>query len=139
MTWCPVVAPRMPSQAPCSGQAATQPAALEPGPSTPPPAKCSKHTEGEQAAEPAAEPTQPTKGKGKAAIAKPAPQPGRWVEGQGAVGRLPTLLEALVCSASASDTACAVKPTAEAEPAEDSDPPSPDVRAWVCSSPSTKV
>ncbi|KAJ9506151.1 hypothetical protein QJQ45_002429 [Haematococcus lacustris] len=33
-------------------------------------------------AEPAAEPTQPTKGKaqGKAAEAKPAPQPGRWVD-----------------------------------------------------------
>ncbi|GFH21464.1 uncharacterized protein HaLaN_18774 [Haematococcus lacustris] len=38
-------------------QAATQPAASEPGPSTPSPAKRTK-------AEPAAEPTQPTKGKG---------------------------------------------------------------------------
>ncbi|KAJ9505523.1 hypothetical protein QJQ45_008758 [Haematococcus lacustris] len=52
-----------------------RPAASEPGPSTPPPAKRSK---GEQAAEP----TQPTKGKaqGKAAEAKPAPQPGRWLD-----------------------------------------------------------
>ncbi|GFH31131.1 uncharacterized protein HaLaN_30110, partial [Haematococcus lacustris] len=32
-------------QAPCSSQAATQPAALEPGPSTPPPAKRSKPIE----------------------------------------------------------------------------------------------
>ncbi|KAJ9509679.1 hypothetical protein QJQ45_011311 [Haematococcus lacustris] len=54
--------------APRSSQAATQPAASEPGPSTPPPAKRSK---------PAAE---PTKGKGKAAKAKPAPQPGRWLD-----------------------------------------------------------
>ncbi|GFH15010.1 hypothetical protein HaLaN_11159 [Haematococcus lacustris] len=57
-------------------QAATQPAASEPGPSTPLPAKSSKRNEAEQAAEP----TQPTKGKGKAqgkaAKAKPAPQPG---------------------------------------------------------------
>ncbi|KAJ9514125.1 hypothetical protein QJQ45_002224 [Haematococcus lacustris] len=58
--------------------AARQPAASEPGPSTPPPAKRSKHTEAEQAAEP----TQPTMGKakGKAAKAKPAPQPGRWLD-----------------------------------------------------------
>ncbi|KAJ9528918.1 hypothetical protein QJQ45_000454 [Haematococcus lacustris] len=44
---------------------------LDPGPSTPLPAKRSKRTEAEQAAEP----TQPTKGKakGKAAKAKPAP------------------------------------------------------------------
>ncbi|KAJ9507306.1 hypothetical protein QJQ45_006241 [Haematococcus lacustris] len=45
-----------------------------------PPAKRSKRTEAEQAAEP----TQPTKGKGKvrgkAAEAKPAPQPGRWLD-----------------------------------------------------------
>ncbi|KAJ9509856.1 hypothetical protein QJQ45_011547 [Haematococcus lacustris] len=68
LMWCPVVAPRKPPQAPRSGQAATQPAASEPGPSTPPPAKSSK---------PAAE---PTKGKGKAAKAKPAPQPGRWLD-----------------------------------------------------------
>ncbi|KAJ9508813.1 hypothetical protein QJQ45_028119, partial [Haematococcus lacustris] len=64
----PAVAPRKPPQAPRSGQAATQPAASEPGPSTPPPAKRSK---------PAAE---PTKGKGKAAKAKPARQPGRWLD-----------------------------------------------------------
>ncbi|KAJ9529796.1 hypothetical protein QJQ45_022195 [Haematococcus lacustris] len=70
MMWCPVVAPRRPPQAPRSGQAATQPAASEPGPSTPPPAKRSK---------PAAEPTK-GKGKGKAAKAKPAPQPGRWLD-----------------------------------------------------------
>ncbi|KAJ9521305.1 hypothetical protein QJQ45_001160 [Haematococcus lacustris] len=50
------------SQARCSRQAATQPAASEPGPSTPPPAKHSRRTKAEQAAEP----TQPTKGKGKA-------------------------------------------------------------------------
>ncbi|KAJ9505550.1 hypothetical protein QJQ45_011869 [Haematococcus lacustris] len=76
--WCPVVAPRKPPQATCSSQEATQPAALEPGPSTPPPAKRSKRTKAEQAAEP----TQATKGKGKdkAAKAKPAPQPGRWLD-----------------------------------------------------------
>ncbi|KAJ9522805.1 hypothetical protein QJQ45_019781 [Haematococcus lacustris] len=65
---------------PRSSQAATQPAASEPGPSTPPPAKRSKRTEAEQAAEP----TQPTRGKGKAqgkaAKAKPEPQPGRWLD-----------------------------------------------------------
>ncbi|KAJ9509238.1 hypothetical protein QJQ45_001688 [Haematococcus lacustris] len=44
LMWCPVVAPRKPQQAPCSSQAATQPAALEPGPSTPPPAKRSMRT-----------------------------------------------------------------------------------------------
>ncbi|KAJ9527634.1 hypothetical protein QJQ45_025912 [Haematococcus lacustris] len=79
LMWCPVVAPRKPPQAPCSSQAATQPAASEPGPSTPLPAKRSKRTEAEQVAEP----TQPTKGKGKgqgkAAKAKPTPQPGRWL------------------------------------------------------------
>ncbi|GFH32950.1 hypothetical protein HaLaN_32252, partial [Haematococcus lacustris] len=60
-------------EAPCSSQEATPAAASEPEPSTPPPAKRSKRTEAEQAAEP----TQPTKGKGKgeAAKAKPAPQP----------------------------------------------------------------
>ncbi|KAJ9526094.1 hypothetical protein QJQ45_009545 [Haematococcus lacustris] len=73
LMWCPVVAPRKPPQAPGSSQSATQPAASEPGRSTPLPAKRSKHTEAEQAAEP----TQPTKGKGKAAEAKPTPQPGR--------------------------------------------------------------
>ncbi|KAJ9509752.1 hypothetical protein QJQ45_011408 [Haematococcus lacustris] len=76
MMWCPVVAPRKPPQAPCSSQAASQPpAASEPGPSTPLLAKHSKRIKAEQAAEP----TQPT-GKGKAANAKPAPQPGRWVD-----------------------------------------------------------
>ncbi|KAJ9531415.1 hypothetical protein QJQ45_006868 [Haematococcus lacustris] len=68
------------SRAPCSSQEATQAAASEPGPSTPPPAKRSKRTKAEQAAEP----TQPTKGKGKAqgkaAKAKLAPQPGRWLD-----------------------------------------------------------
>ncbi|KAJ9523392.1 hypothetical protein QJQ45_005295 [Haematococcus lacustris] len=73
MTWVPVVAPRKPPQAPRSSQAATQAAASEPGPSTPLPAKRSKRTKAEPAAE-------PTKGKGKAAKAKPAPQPGRWVD-----------------------------------------------------------
>ncbi|KAJ9517423.1 hypothetical protein QJQ45_016793 [Haematococcus lacustris] len=72
MMWCPVVAPRKPPQAPRSSQEATQAAASEPGPSTPLPAKRSKRTK----AEPAAEPTK-GKGKGKAAKAKPAPQPGR--------------------------------------------------------------
>ncbi|KAJ9511915.1 hypothetical protein QJQ45_004486 [Haematococcus lacustris] len=66
--------------APSSSQAATQPAASEPGPSTPLPAKRNKRTEAEQAAEP----SQPTRGKGKAqgkaAKAKPAPQPGRWLD-----------------------------------------------------------
>ncbi|KAJ9508616.1 hypothetical protein QJQ45_012164 [Haematococcus lacustris] len=70
LMWCPVVAPRKPPQAPRSSQAATQPAASEPGPSTPPPAKRSK---------PAAEPTK-GRGKGKAVKAKPAPQPGRWLD-----------------------------------------------------------
>ncbi|KAJ9531113.1 hypothetical protein QJQ45_000888 [Haematococcus lacustris] len=72
LMWCPVVAPRKPPQAPGSSQAATQPAASEPGPSTPPPAKRCK---------PAAEPTKGKgKAKGKAAKAKPASQPGRWVD-----------------------------------------------------------
>ncbi|KAJ9517766.1 hypothetical protein QJQ45_004068 [Haematococcus lacustris] len=66
------LAPRNLSRAPCS-QAATQPPASEPGPSTPPPAKRSKRIKAEPAAE-------PTKGKGKAAKAKPAPQPGRWLD-----------------------------------------------------------
>ncbi|KAJ9533334.1 hypothetical protein QJQ45_026424 [Haematococcus lacustris] len=52
----------------------------EPGPNTPPLAKRSKRTKAEQAAEP----TQPTEGKGKAkgkaAKAKLAPQPGRWLD-----------------------------------------------------------
>ncbi|GFH23595.1 hypothetical protein HaLaN_21228, partial [Haematococcus lacustris] len=62
-------------QAPHSSQAAS-----EPGPDTPPPAKRNKSTKVEQAAEP----TQPIKGKdkaqGMAAKAKPAPQPGRWLD-----------------------------------------------------------
>ncbi|KAJ9504564.1 hypothetical protein QJQ45_013689 [Haematococcus lacustris] len=81
MMWCPVVAPRKPPQAPRSSQAATQAAASEPGPSTPLPAKRSKRTKAEPEA---AEPSLPTKGKGKAqgkaAKAKPAPQPGRWLD-----------------------------------------------------------
>ncbi|KAJ9515245.1 hypothetical protein QJQ45_002377 [Haematococcus lacustris] len=76
LVWCPVVAPRRPPQAPRSGQAATQPAASEPGPSTPQPAKRSKRTKAEPGA---AEPTK-GKAKGKAAKAKPAPQPGRWLD-----------------------------------------------------------
>ncbi|KAJ9531841.1 hypothetical protein QJQ45_022048, partial [Haematococcus lacustris] len=74
MMWCPVVAPRKPPQAACSSQEATQPAS-KPGPNTSPPAK-------RTATEQAAEPTQPTTGtvKGKAAKAKPAPQPGRWLD-----------------------------------------------------------
>ncbi|KAJ9512957.1 hypothetical protein QJQ45_029090 [Haematococcus lacustris] len=74
MMWCPVVAPRKPPQAPRSSQAATQAAASEPGPSTPQPAKRSKRTKAEPEA------AEPTKGKGKAAKAKPAPQPGRWLD-----------------------------------------------------------
>ncbi|KAJ9518182.1 hypothetical protein QJQ45_010069 [Haematococcus lacustris] len=74
LMWCPAVAPRKSPQAPCSSQEATQPAASEPGPCTPPPANRSKRTKAEQAAEP----TQPTEG--KAAKAKPAPQPGRWLD-----------------------------------------------------------
>ncbi|KAJ9529865.1 hypothetical protein QJQ45_022265, partial [Haematococcus lacustris] len=75
--WCCAVAPRKPPQAPRNSQAATPAAASEPGPSTPPPAKRSKRTE----AEPAAEPTKGKgQGKGKAAKAKPAPQPGRWLD-----------------------------------------------------------
>ncbi|KAJ9528950.1 hypothetical protein QJQ45_000513 [Haematococcus lacustris] len=78
LMWCPVVAPRKPPQAPRSSQAATPAAASEPQrPSTPPPAKHSKRTE----AEPAAEPTKGKgKAQGKAAKAKPAPQPGRWLD-----------------------------------------------------------
>ncbi|GFH06300.1 hypothetical protein HaLaN_00907 [Haematococcus lacustris] len=73
LIWCPVVAPRKPPQAPRRSQEATQPAALEPGPGTPPPAKRSERTKAEQAAE-------PNKAQGKAAKAKPAPQPGRWLD-----------------------------------------------------------
>ncbi|KAJ9534295.1 hypothetical protein QJQ45_007039 [Haematococcus lacustris] len=68
------VAPRKPPQAPRSSQEATQPAASEPGPSNPLPAKRSKRTKAEPEA------AEPTKGKGKAAKAKPAPQPGRWLD-----------------------------------------------------------
>ncbi|KAJ9512132.1 hypothetical protein QJQ45_012718 [Haematococcus lacustris] len=54
-------------------EAATQAAASEAGPSTPLPAKRSKRTKAEPAAE-------PNKAKGKAVKAKPAPQPGRWLD-----------------------------------------------------------
>ncbi|KAJ9505019.1 hypothetical protein QJQ45_025602 [Haematococcus lacustris] len=77
LMWCPVVAPRKPPQAPGSSQAATPAAASEPGPSNPPPAKRSKRTEAEQVAEPT---KGNGKGMGKAAKAKPAPQPGRWLD-----------------------------------------------------------
>ncbi|KAJ9527415.1 hypothetical protein QJQ45_025682 [Haematococcus lacustris] len=70
LMWCPAVAPRKPPQAPGSSQEASQAAASEPGPSTPLPAKRSKRTKAEPAAE-------PNKAQGKAAKAKPAPQPGR--------------------------------------------------------------
>ncbi|KAJ9527659.1 hypothetical protein QJQ45_025929, partial [Haematococcus lacustris] len=50
MMWYPVVAPRKPPQPPWSSQEATQPAASEPGLSTPLPAKHSKRTEAEQMA-----------------------------------------------------------------------------------------
>ncbi|KAJ9507704.1 hypothetical protein QJQ45_019119 [Haematococcus lacustris] len=67
-------------QAPRSSQEASPAAASEPGPSTPPPAKRSKRTKAEQAAEL----TEPTEGKGKrqgkAARVEPAPQPGRWLD-----------------------------------------------------------
>ncbi|KAJ9524903.1 hypothetical protein QJQ45_005859 [Haematococcus lacustris] len=74
MMWCPVVAPRKPPQAPRSSKEASQAAASEPGPSTPQLAKRSKRTKAEPGA------AEPTKGKGKAAKAKPAPQPGRWLD-----------------------------------------------------------
>ncbi|GFH11840.1 hypothetical protein HaLaN_07409, partial [Haematococcus lacustris] len=70
LMWCPVVAPRKPPQAPCSSQEATPAAAAEPGPSTPSPAIRSERTKAEQAVE----------AKGKAAKAKPAPQPGKWLD-----------------------------------------------------------
>ncbi|KAJ9524968.1 hypothetical protein QJQ45_005862 [Haematococcus lacustris] len=73
MMWCPVVAPCKPPQAPRSSQEASQAAASEPGPSTPLPAKRSKRTKAEPAAE-------PNKAQGKATKAKPAPQPGRWLD-----------------------------------------------------------
>ncbi|KAJ9530432.1 hypothetical protein QJQ45_000809 [Haematococcus lacustris] len=68
LMWCPVVPPRKPPQAPRSSQEATTTAASEPGPSTPQPAKRSKRTK----AEPAAEPTK-GKGKGKAATSTGCP------------------------------------------------------------------
>ncbi|KAJ9517891.1 hypothetical protein QJQ45_004179 [Haematococcus lacustris] len=74
MMWCPVKAPRKPPQPPRSSQEAPQPAASEPGPRTPSPAKRSKRTKAEPEA------AEPTKGKGRAAKAKPAPQPGRWLD-----------------------------------------------------------
>ncbi|KAJ9512375.1 hypothetical protein QJQ45_012849 [Haematococcus lacustris] len=61
LMWCPVVPPRKLPQAPCSSQETSQPAASEPGPSTPPPAK---HTKAEQSAEP----TQPTKAKASCCV-----------------------------------------------------------------------
>ncbi|KAJ9526319.1 hypothetical protein QJQ45_009768, partial [Haematococcus lacustris] len=75
MMWCLVVAPRKPPQPPGSSQEAPQPEASDPEPSTPPPAKRRKRTKAEQAAEP----TQPTKGKGQGK-GKAAPQPGRWLD-----------------------------------------------------------
>ncbi|KAJ9532308.1 hypothetical protein QJQ45_010404 [Haematococcus lacustris] len=77
LMWCPVVAPCKPPQAPRSSQEATPAAASEPGPSTPPPAKRNKRIK----AEPTAAPTKGQgKAEGKAAKAKPAPQPGRWLD-----------------------------------------------------------
>ncbi|KAJ9512047.1 hypothetical protein QJQ45_004602 [Haematococcus lacustris] len=72
------MAPHKPPQAPCSSQEAAQPAASDPGPNTLSPAKCSKHTKAQQGTDH----TQPTKGEGEgmATKAKPAPQPGRWVD-----------------------------------------------------------
>ncbi|KAJ9529474.1 hypothetical protein QJQ45_013831 [Haematococcus lacustris] len=57
---CPAVVPRKPPQAPCSSQAATLEIGSELGPGIPPPAKRIKGTK----AEPAVEPTQPTKFRG---------------------------------------------------------------------------
>ncbi|KAJ9522184.1 hypothetical protein QJQ45_005239 [Haematococcus lacustris] len=74
--WKPLAGQAEQRLAPCSSQAATPAAVSKPGPSTPPPAKRSKRTKAEQAAEP----TQPSKGTGKAVKAKPAPQPGRWLD-----------------------------------------------------------
>ncbi|KAJ9517923.1 hypothetical protein QJQ45_004235 [Haematococcus lacustris] len=67
-------APDGAGKAPHSSQEAPQSAASEPGPSTPLPAKRTKRTKAEPDA------AMPTKGKGKAAKAKPAPQPGRWLD-----------------------------------------------------------
>ncbi|KAJ9522429.1 hypothetical protein QJQ45_008284 [Haematococcus lacustris] len=71
----PNFAPSQAPTGPCSSQAATQPTASEPGPSTPPPAQRSKRTKAEPAAE-----SNKGKAQGKAAKAKPAPQPGRWLD-----------------------------------------------------------
>ncbi|GFH18565.1 hypothetical protein HaLaN_15391 [Haematococcus lacustris] len=75
LMWCPVVALSKPPQAPRSSQEATQPAASEPGPTTPPPAKRSNRTKAEQAVE----------GQGKPAKAKPAPQPGSFLASHAAM------------------------------------------------------
>ncbi|KAJ9523042.1 hypothetical protein QJQ45_023862 [Haematococcus lacustris] len=80
LMWYPVVAPRKPPQAPRSSQEATPAAVSEPGPSTPPPAKHSKRTKAEQAAEPIQALKGRGKAKGKAAKRTPAPQPGRWLD-----------------------------------------------------------
>ncbi|KAJ9521822.1 hypothetical protein QJQ45_024665 [Haematococcus lacustris] len=61
-----VVASCKPPQAPCSSQAAIQPAASEPRPNTPPSTKRPKRTKAEQAAEPRAR--------------LPKPNSGRWVD-----------------------------------------------------------
>ncbi|KAJ9531167.1 hypothetical protein QJQ45_000840 [Haematococcus lacustris] len=68
---------KLPPQAPCSSQAAIPAAASEPGPNTPLSVKRSRRTK----AVPAAEPTKGKgKAQGKAAKAKPAPQPGKWLD-----------------------------------------------------------
>ncbi|KAJ9513832.1 hypothetical protein QJQ45_020909 [Haematococcus lacustris] len=69
----PPLPPSAPSLEAAASQEASQPAASEPGPSTPLPAKRSKRTKAEPAAE-------PNKAQGKATKAKPAPQPGRWLD-----------------------------------------------------------
>ncbi|KAJ9532132.1 hypothetical protein QJQ45_003848 [Haematococcus lacustris] len=74
---CPVVAPRILPQPTCS-QATPHSTASEPGAITPLPAKRSKRTKAQQAAES----IQATKGKGKGKAARPSPrtpQPSRWV------------------------------------------------------------
>ncbi|KAJ9531281.1 hypothetical protein QJQ45_006726 [Haematococcus lacustris] len=77
MDW-DLVAPAKPPQAPGSSQEATQPAASEPGPSTPPPAKRSKRTKAEKAAE--AHPAHPGQGQGCQSQTSPT---ARQVAGQG--------------------------------------------------------
>ncbi|KAJ9525005.1 hypothetical protein QJQ45_005932 [Haematococcus lacustris] len=78
LMWCLVAAPRKPPQAPCSSQTSHTASSLRARAQHSP---ASKRTEAEQAAEPT-QPTQPGKGtgKGKAAIAMPTPQPGRWLD-----------------------------------------------------------